>query len=166
MKTKPIIAIFILLICASISSIANPKSKVNEASKTIVVISDYNKVSVGKNLSVVFKKIPTSIAVINGNSKSLDNVDFKVVNGTLFITAKRNARLRSTTIYLPVKDLAEIRLQQNAKVHNEVIMKCSHLIIYFSDDSYSSLITQGNVEYKASGETELEIERHLSFYLK
>ena len=56
MKTKSIIAI--LLICASISSIANPKPGVNETSKTISVSSDYNKVSVGKNISVVFMNMP------------------------------------------------------------------------------------------------------------
>ena len=164
MKTKSIIAI--LLICASISSIANPKPGVNETSKTISVSSDYNKVSVGKNISVVFMNMPASVAVIKGNDKSLDKVDIKVVDGTLFITAKWGARLNSTTIYLPVKDLVQINLQQDSKIHNEGIMKCNDLTVYFADGSCASLVTQGNVKFKGSGETELIYERYLTFDIK
>ncbi|HWH62752.1 MAG TPA: DUF2807 domain-containing protein [Ginsengibacter sp.] len=162
MKTKSIIAI--LLICASISSIANPKSGADETFKTIPVISDYNKVSVGKNLSVVFINMPTSQAVIRGNSKSLENVDIKVVNGTLFVTAKLGIFLTSAIIYLPAKDLTEIDLQDDAKIHNEGVMECDNLTVYFSGGSYASLVTRGKVEFKPFGNIDLNVEEYPTLY--
>lgn len=164
MKTKLVIAI--LLICASISSIANPKSRDIEISKTIPVSSDYNKISVGKNISVIFVKMQSAVAVVNGTVKSSANLDIKVVEGTLFITSKRYVASNSITIYLPAKNLSEINLGENAKIHSEDIMKCNDLTVYLSGGSYASLITQGKIEYKAIGDIELDVERYKAFHLK
>ena len=164
MKTKSIIAI--LLICASNFSIAGPKSRGNETSTTIPVLSDYDKISVGKNISVVFVKMPESIAVIHGNNKSSGSVDIKVVEGTLFITSNRHVATNSVTIYLPAKDLAEINLRENAKIRNEEILKCKNLTVYFREGSYASLITQGKVELKSPDDIEVSFERKKTFSFK
>lgn len=159
MKTKSIIAI--LLIFASTATFASKpgKSKVSTSTKVVTVEGNYSKISVGSNLNVVFLTDVNAQTRVEGNNSLVNGVDFKVVNGTLFISSK-NSFSSQGTIYLPAKNLSEIYLNANSKISSNGFLNCTDLTIYVSDGSMAAIKNKGQLELKPTSGTELNFEKY------
>lgn len=162
MKTNLISAI--ILLCATTVSFAGgiKNTPATLTSKNVSLSNAFTKVTIGQNIHVIFQDASIDHATIEGNVKFVEGVNLVIDNGTLNVSVKNNFRNFTGTIFIPVSNLHQVDVKNNAKVYSEGTLKCKHLTVNVGDGAYVSIKNLGFLEIKAADNCELEVEKYLS----
>ncbi len=127
--------VFFTIVLAAISSLifANVPHDNAVESKSIVLTKSFSKVSVGENLNVEFFNATGGSVKLEGNNSFVNGVSLQVINGTLFISLKGDAKFYKGTVKLPVGNLSEININSDSKISSHEFLKCSNLTVYIAD---------------------------------
>ncbi len=138
-----------------------PKNDAVE-SKTITLTKTFDRVSVGENLNVEFSNAKNAFVKLEGNNSFVNGVSLQVINGTLFVTLKGDAKFYKGTVYLPVSNLKQIDINADAKVCSHEFLNCTNLTVSLADGAHAALKTKGHIAFKSIGESSLDFEKLVS----
>lgn len=161
MKSKITAVLAVLLLHVTAFSFGrHVKPVAVNISREVALAGKFQHISVGNNVQLVLVPGDQQAAVtIEGAENLVDLVNVTFSKNEMRISSKKNLKQGRIVVYVPAKDITNIRLNEGSSVSAQGFLKTGDLTVVLHAGSRVNLAAFGNITLKGADGCDVEYEK-------
>lgn len=157
---KTILMAAAILFTAGAQLFAGDKNNEKPSSLKTSYQLPFTKLQVKNDIDIRLVENTEKSIAFSGSDASIARVDWKIKNGTLYISAKKGASLKNkVTITVNVSQLEALDIRGNSEVRSEGKLSSSLLKVYMDGSCTIDLKNKGAITIYNETDNELEVKK-------
>lgn len=148
-----------ILFTAGISAFAAGSNTGDAPDRRINYQLDFSKIELSDDIDLVLQESTNKFIDVTGNEASIDQVDWKIKDGVLYIRSKKGSLKDKVKVTVSVNQLKRLDIYGQSVVNSIGQLNSAILRVTIDGDSYVALKNVGAIYILTSPNTKLDVHR-------